>query len=428
MSTIKQLNKRNNLKPFRRCEIRRRLNDGTGNYETDWTDITSYIKSFGTLSLSLDTETIGVFTQSSMTLIGDNMNSAFADPSDNKSLFYTFLTRYKTLFRIKIGLYDTDGITVIPTNGSVFYGILSGDVNLTENEATLNIISTAFCLQEQSASNLTLLATDTASGIISKIFQIQDSGGNNVFDRFITGTSIATTTTAYVDVTGGSNLLSQSCLDIINRLCLVEDKCAFIDGNGSFYFRAKTSGTDIAWKFIGAGAYDEEYGVNIASIKNSNYIWSKIYNQVVIEHTDGSYVTASSTWEKGDSSSPDKYGEKKLNISEYWLGTDGATALAGSLYTNYYLPKREVIISSSTFNPELKLLDRASVTYYGDISSNEAGIWDTTCWGGTELWEDGIGLWAENKGGIYLNNVSMNIIGINFDLDNFVNEFHLREV
>ena len=416
---IKQLNRKSNLLPYRTVEIRRRLDDGTGNYETDWVDISDDIVSFGTVSWHLDTETVGVFTQSTITLVGDNTDKKWDSELQPESLFTGYLTRYKTLFRVTIGLKD--GSTDV--TGSVFYGILTDDITLTETEAIIVVNSLTEVFREQKASGLSLNATDTASDIVDKVLALQDNTGNVIFDRFITGDDISVTTTQYVDAVAPEE---QSCWEVINRVCLTEDHCAYVGNNGSFYFSPKTSGTAIAWKFNGAGIYDEDYGVNVAKIEQSNHIWTKIYNQVVIEHTDGSYGTAGDTWSQGDASSSDKYGERILSFDEYWLGSDSAPLVAGSLYANYKDPKREVVLTSSTFNPDLKLLDRVEVNYYGENSTPTPGVWGVSVFG--TAYSYGVGLWTGKTGGIYLDGVSMNIIGIDLDLDDFVSTFSLREV
>lgn len=427
MSTIKQLNRKANLKPYRKIEIKRRLADGTGDYESDWFDATNYIKTMGTLSLALDKETVGVFVQNSMTIVGDNTESAWADPSDSESIFFGFLTRNKTIFRISIGLKDDDG-TIVPSNRGVFYGMLTGDVILTESEATMTINSMSNVFSQVSASRATFLATDTAKDIVGKILAIEDEGSNRVFDRFITGSYADTTSVQYPDVVGSSALENQSCWDIIQRMCLAEDMAAFVDGNGSFYFVNKSSGTTIDWKFFGPGVYDEEYGVNIAEIRNSNYVWSKIYNKVVVEHTEGSFVTAGGgTWQQGDASSIDKYGERILSISEFWLDAAGAATIAAELYNSYANPKREVNILTSTFNPELKLLDRTQVTYFGELF-DAGGIFGYHVFGTSWQPDNQVGVFSGVRGGIYLDKVSMNIIGIDYDLDAFNTTFQLREI
>jgi hypothetical protein len=423
MASITTLNKDSVLRPYRKVEIKRRLDDGSGDYESSWYDVTDYIKSFGTVSWKLDTETVGVFTQSTLTLIGVNFTRQWDSPDNCTSLFNGFLTRYKTLFRITIGLKDSTG-TVYPTNASFWYGIMTDDIQLTETDATIVVNSLTQMFREQGVSSLSLAGTDTASTIITKVLNIQDDSGNNVFDRFITGSSAGTTSLQYADATGGTNLEQQTAWDIINRMCLTEDYCAYIGNNGSFYFKGKSTGTDIAWKFNGIGVNDEIYGVNIASIRQSNNIWSKVYNKVVVEYQDGAYGSQGDNWSQGDRSSSDKYGERILNISEHWLGSAGAGSVAGSLYNTYSTPKKEVVLTTTTFNPELKLLDLVEVNYKAQNSTSPAGIWGVSCWGSS--YSDGIGLWTGKLGGIYLNAEQMSIIGIDLDMDSLVSTFTLR--
>lgn len=421
--TITTLNKKSVLKPYRKVEIKRRLDNGTGDYEADWFDVTDYIVSFGTINWNLDTETVGVFVQSSVNLVGDNLSRKWGTETDAESLFSGFQTRYKTLFKISTGLYEE---TTVRGEGAVFYGILTDDITLTETQAILKINSLTEIFREQKASGLSLSASDTASDIVTKVLNLQDDSGNVIFDRFINGSSADVTTTVYADVTSGSNLENQTCWDIINRMCLTEDMAAYIGNNGSFYFVGKTSGTDIDWKFNGAGVFDETYGVNIKEIQQSNNIWTKIYNQIVVEHTTDTFGTAGDTWSQGDDSSSDKYGERPLNVNEHWLGSTAAVEVAGSLYLAYREPKREAILTSSTYNPSLKLLDRVKATYFGETTTTPPGLFGISVFGSS--YSDGVGLFTGRQGGVYLDEIPMNIIGIELDLDKPESKFILREV
>ena len=172
-ATITELNKAPVLIPYRKVEIKRRLNDGTGGYESDWYDITDTIKSFGVVSWKIDTDTMGVFTQSTLTLTGDNLSRSWDVPTETARIFSGYLTRYKTLFKITTGLYD--GQNIVPSGGgAVFYGILTDDVILTDTEATITVNSLTQIFREQSASALSF-ASDTASDIVNKILNLQDS-------------------------------------------------------------------------------------------------------------------------------------------------------------------------------------------------------------------------------------------------------------
>ena len=77
--TITTLNKKSGLNPYRKIEIKRRLSDGSGAYETNWHEITDKILSFDTVVWKLDTETVGVFSQSTLTLTGNNTNKEWDD-------------------------------------------------------------------------------------------------------------------------------------------------------------------------------------------------------------------------------------------------------------------------------------------------------------------------------------------------------------
>ena len=113
------------LKYFRRCYIKRRLDDGSGSYETDWFEVTNLVKRWGTISWTTDDFRFNVFEQGNANLVMRNDSKQWNEgPESTKSLFYGFLSRYKTLVRIDVGLYDQAGQPQ-PTTSSIFYGINS---------------------------------------------------------------------------------------------------------------------------------------------------------------------------------------------------------------------------------------------------------------------------------------------------------------
>jgi len=419
------------LEPFRKAYIRRRLNDGSGDYETDWFDITNLIKIFGIVSWSTDDIQLNQFEQPTVTLTSRNDNKEWTEGVFQTSLFEGFLTRYKTLVRINAGYLDEDG-NELPTNTAVFYGIITDEVTLnSENEAIIRVNALSWTLEEQSAGDIGSLASETATSLAEKIRDIQDGSSNFTLQRYISSTAwnIETTTTVYTDITTDS-LNSLNCWELIGRLAEAENFVTYIDNNGGLSFRAKDANTASSlWTFNGPGIRDTTYGVNIVSLDDLNPGWSQIYNRIRVKHldenTETSYVTAETSWTVGDGSTQDKYGTRTYEFENTWLDQTGASILAAQMLNNLNAPKDEYLITTKMIT-HLNLFDRVTLNWYGEPILANPSYWGRSYWSNAaspNKW-----YWSGRRGGILIRNKECKIIRIDIDLDNFQTQFKLKEI
>src|ERR1051326_6806203 len=86
----------------RRAAIKRRLAT-TGLLETSWQDITPYVISWGSFETVIDDIRLNRFRQSGLTLVVRNDLGKFNSETNLNSLWYGYLTRYKSLLRIQAG-------------------------------------------------------------------------------------------------------------------------------------------------------------------------------------------------------------------------------------------------------------------------------------------------------------------------------------
>lgn len=107
MTTINEEIKKTVSNVYARAYIKRR-SAINGTYENDWVEITSYVKKFGTIQTAVDDIKLNTFKASGINLTVSNSDGKFNREDDANSLWYGYLTRYKTLVRLKGGYTNVD--------------------------------------------------------------------------------------------------------------------------------------------------------------------------------------------------------------------------------------------------------------------------------------------------------------------------------
>ncbi len=184
---------------FRRAFIKRRLSSD-GKFESDFTEITEFVKSWGSLSWDLDSVRINRFRHSGISLKCLNDTGRF-NPEDNiNSFWFGFLTRYRTLLKIEAGYKGCAPNEELPTDTTQGIFILDDEIPISgkTNDVVLKGKSLQSLFDEVDAKDVTgIFATQSASDIVTLIRDHTDGSGNFIFREFITSTSwtIQTTTT-----------------------------------------------------------------------------------------------------------------------------------------------------------------------------------------------------------------------------------------
>lgn len=159
-SNLGQL-KKAKVKVFRRFSVRRRLDDGSGDYETNWQDLSNHVIRWGSLESSIDDKKFNFVTQRGLTLTLDNTEGTFDQEQSSASFWKAAITRYRTLVKIEAGFVDPDDGTDIPNPSVLFYGILSQEnINQSDDfKVTFNVKSLISVLDEVDANKI-LTTTD----------------------------------------------------------------------------------------------------------------------------------------------------------------------------------------------------------------------------------------------------------------------------
>jgi len=416
---------------FRNLLFKRRLS--SGEYESSWQTIPSkYIKSFGTLRWNWDNVIAGVYQQSGMRVLLRNDDAFFNEETDVDSFFYPYLSRYRTLVRVEAGYKDSLG-NYSPLNPTLFTGIINSEFKRNDrNEIPIEIDTLDSVFREVPASKLQNFnaAGETATSYIQKIRDFTDGANNFYFRKFIAlaDWTIASTTLTYPSLNTSTALQNDTCWDLIQKLAQIENKVAYVNKTGQFFFSDRpqaTTTSTVVYGLRGIGARDKLYGHNIISIDNYYEAVSKIYNRVSVKHkeadTSASYYIKEQSWSWGDGSTSDKYGVRTYNVDNVWIDiTSTAITLGDALFNAYSALRYEADITCK-FIPHVFLGDFIDVTYKSPAPP-VLDLWGYFVWG--------TGVWGRSspRGFSTFNNKQFYVIGLEHDLDSFKTRFNLREV
>jgi len=365
VTAIKDLIVRGTMHAYRRMYIKRLQDDG--HYESNWLEISKYVSEWGEYPEGYnDNIYYGDFQIDNVFVVLDNSTRAFNDPSDSNSIFNKFKTRYRTKFKVEIGLYDNDDIEV---SGKTFFGILFAEpVNSDNNLIAFDLASMLKILQLFPAKGISEASGTTADFIDRLVKKTQ--GGVRLFDSFIEGANDSTKYQISTDnaktISSPSIAADASVWDKIKEYAAYQNAVAYINDDGNFIIDSREPSVSIQWSFNGAGNfYDNDFGVNISSINSQVDGITNSWNRVTIEYDQGVYYTAEDNWVKGDLSPQDLYGERTYSIRALDLSLGEATAIADDLQTKLKIPKKRWVLLS-TFIPHLKINDRVEINYLGE--------------------------------------------------------------
>ena len=417
---------------FRRAYIKRRL-ISDGKYETDWQDITEYIKSWGKIQTSVDEIKINTFKQSGISIKAVNNQGKFNMETNEASLWFGYMTRFRTLLKIEAGYTDSDG-TEYPTNPSQGIFILTNDVRISgkKNEALLNFKSLTSVFDEVQSTDIPgLNAIQTAYDIVVKIRDHTDGAGEYVFRQFITSTSwtIQTTTNNFLLDTA-TNIDGLSCWELMNKLAEAEGYILLINRLGGIEFRDRDQRTTTSqFSFYGQGFKDQ----NIISMDEVREPITKYYNYIRLKHlepdTSTSYVTAGVNTTVDPSSSAWKYGIRTYEFENTLIsGTATAQTIASTLLALYENNINEELKLKTKFCPQLEVSDRVLLNYRSYVLQ-DVMLWDVDDWATDAAYLPEDSEWADEKGENFdWTDVPFKILSRETDLDKFSNSFILKRL
>lgn len=416
---------------FRRAYIKRRLNT-TGKYESSWQNISNYVKRWGTFDITIDDVRLNRFTESDLTLIVRNDEGKFNPENSQSSLWYGYLTRYRTLIKIDAGYVQDDGVE-IPTSSTQGLFLLDGEIkiNSVSNEASLHCLGLTQMFKDMDASQVTgIINTLTASEVVAKIRDHTDGATNFIFREILTSTSWsiqATTNPFYFNTT--TALQGTSVWDLMNMLAEAEGYVLSLKRDGSFEFRDRTARTTTSQFSLYGEGFPRPNVIQMNwRIEAIDKYFSMIRVKYLQPDTTASFRQYGTTTVIDSSSTAWKYGLKELEFENIYISdTATADAIIANLYNSFAVMKQEIEVVTK-FIPHLEISDRV------DLNWNSYGIasrrWDLEDWASDAAAAqfDGLSWDPETGENFDLNAFNMKILSKKTNLDDFTTTFILREI
>lgn len=422
MATLQELiNQPINSNMFRRAYIRRRqLSDGK--YEADWQEITEFVTKWGTISRGVDDLKVNTFQQSGINLAVRNNTGAFSPEHKPASLWYGYLTRYRTLVKIEAGYADSAG-TELPTNPVLGVFVVSDEILISGDANTVQVPARSLTsiFDEVKISDVAAVtSTQTASQLIAKIRDHSDGSGNLVFQQFISSGAwnIQSTSIYYNPTTTAAEFEAKSCWDFMTKLAESEGFVVFINRSGGLEFVDRTEATTASqFSFLGLGNATQ----NVIALEEYKEPTSKLYTYFTLKYleadTTTSFLTVGSTSTVDPSSTAWKYGSRAYPIENTMVAnTNAAQSLINGVADALGTIKDEVRIKAK-FVPDLEVLSKVDLSYQSPDATG--AVWDGFFWGAA---------WAPESGIIFdFRSHSFKTLSLVHDLDNFTTRPALRE-
>lgn len=485
MALIDEINKDYQY-TFKTLSMKRRLLTPVGSnyFETDWLDLSDYILSIDPITWNIDDVELNEFTQGDFTLTLVNRLQEFSPETNSGSFFSSYLTRHKTKIKVTAGYTDPE------TGTSYSYDIGIGTINADdiniESDSTITIpcISPTMIFDEQTAEDVNdgtlaggiittetdfrlidagasfdeyyigLKVTNTTTGesteitnyasgtelmLQDDIFSLADSysfgnqirwwrgqtisqlvqaiydlqkRGNYVFHPFLEGSDISPENDITVDL---ADFTDMTCREALGKLAEISNSVWYVGADWRLKFRSRTPVGASVFDFTNQGMY-----VNILGVSAYNDGLKKVYNRVSWKDSKPLIYVEEAGWQVGDDSSSWKYGSRSYEIDNPFV-TDNTlrTTICRNILQEFTLPKEEIILHTK-FIPHLELLDPVTVTYVGVPAKNPGYFWNKSYWNK--------GYWTGRIGGIQLQDRSMKIIRIEYNVMNFTCDFKMRGV
>lgn len=422
MTAIRSLIARGSCWVGRRLSIKRWQTSAT--YEADWTDMTMYVKSFGTVRESFGNTTyLGDIRIDGMDLVLENSLRKFNIETDYNSFFHGFI-RHNSKIKLEYFYYDDDDTEV---SGKTFYGIIYGDpVSSDSGEITISVAPLIKVLQNYPASGISSSAGTTAQLVDRLVKKTQN--GIRIFDQFFEGATdsdkykINLSAGAVTTVSAPSIPDDKTVWDKIVDYSLIDDFTAYVDNSGAFVWETKSASVSSVINLNGAGSFDNEDGINIISISEKNgteNFWSVIALEYGVD--SGNISTAKANWTAGDGSIQSIYGDRILPLRTTDLTAGEAATVAENLRQKYGLRLKRVWEVKTIMLPHIKLKDMITLNYLGEMLTSPVFVVGVSVLGGTDLL-------GKRAGSISLSGVQCVVVSASYDYDNCVCDFILWEV
>ncbi|MFA5114375.1 MAG: hypothetical protein WC529_08845 [Candidatus Margulisiibacteriota bacterium] len=381
---------------FKRIKIKRRLIGAPG-YEADWLDITDYVLDVDTIIQNIDNLELNNFTQGGFGITCRNDTFQFAAETRSSSYFYGYLTRHDTKVKVEAGYIDENDVEYSYDIGA---GMIVGDNIVAQANGTIYLpcLAPSSIFDTQTASDLNEGTFENGSidwydnKSVSEVVQLLYDlkvGGEYVFHSKLEGVVI----TPGLDVVVDSYDFSDwSCKDALDYMAAASHSAWWVGPDFVLYFVSKDASAGVEFTFNGPGSRGKD--INIYNASNYNEGLDKVFNRFSWYNTDPP-ISSSETWTPGDGSSSDKYGVRTYSLDNRLITTDAKRQAVSDEYLAAYKEPKEEISLETKFVPQIGLLDRLRVNYFGD-----PGYIPPSLFGQGSFGRLGTGRYTGRRGGI----------------------------
>jgi hypothetical protein len=419
--------------PFRKLEIKRRQSTD-GLYESDWQDITKYVVKWGVLQTSVDDNRLNAFVHTGMQFVVKNDHGEFNPEYEGQSLFYGYLTRYRTMVRVTAGYTDGSG-NQFPTEATQGIFIMDSDIDINANRKEVRIPCKSIIspFEETRADEvLGITGSQTSSDIIGKIRDATDGSGNFLFRNFITSTAwdIQTTSAILTGLGTTTAIADLSVWEFMNKLAEIEGYVLYATRTGGIVFADRRPNSDEpSFALYGAG-FRRPNVIKMGAYKEAtNKLYTHIRFKYSEEDTETSVVTAGTATTVDTRSLEWKYGRKAYEMQNtFFADTGSAQAVASKLRDIFSNLKSELDLDM-IYAPNLEILDFVEVSHREGSNTSQYN-WDSYVWAADTTTSDpsNVLFWAsETSSAVDFYKKNFKIIKRAHNLDTFVTTLKLRE-
>jgi hypothetical protein len=396
---------------FKKLYIKRRL-ASTGLFETDWQEITEDVKSWGSISKSIDHVRYSRVRFSDVGIVMGNDYGRYNPEDDESSLWFGYASQQRTLLKIEAGfIHQTLGAdliytnTLLPSDPTVFIGVIQGDISISDsNEIALPVKPLLQVFRDFSTRNLTGLTTTgmTAAQFIACLRDQTDGSSNYIFRPFFGDTTsnweYTSSSIVYKDISSNfqsaqptdtstsliqNDFLDMNVWDVIERLAEAENQIPYITRTGKFRFVPRSANTSTAqYGFFGRGYPSGQIGTTIKKVNGYKKKISDFYSRVEVKWNDiatSTAVVATQSAMVVGNNTAWNYGHRTYSIDNPWVATiTSAQAIASAIFEAASSIPNEIDFSTS-FVPHLEVLDLVAVNYLSS-EADGSNYWDLNDW------------------------------------------------
>lgn len=401
----------------------------TGQYTGSWVDISSYVKSWGTLELAIDDVRLNNFTDRGVTLTVNNDTGYFNHQSNIYSLWNGSLTRYRSLLRLQGAFYDTSSVAyTVPNDPTLGIFVLDQEISLqsNSNDVYLRASSLKSVFDEVQAKDIggLLSATMTADIIIGKIRDHTDGAGVFVFRQFITSTAWSITAASHNYLLNTDNSDNLTAWQLMDRLAEAEGMVVMINRTGGIEFRARGARQGSSQLSLYGQGFQRPSIVEVNEYKEAlDKFYSYFRLKFLKPDTETSYVTAGTSTAVNATNVSWFAGSRAYDFENLLVdGTTTAQSVVNNLFsltaaTTTAIPTE--LTFDATFTPGLEVMDAVDVSYRSyDLANSQ--LWDVLSWD--------LGNWGQEGANFDLNSASAYVTAVRHDMDNLKTNLTVRMV